>query len=287
MKIINKVTETSYIQWIEGFVKTVLEKAEIQCNEVAIEDIEFSKRIFLIIDGEEYSIRTWSFHPIGTDANGETCAENVDYTLYEMVNDEAGSHGENISDGSIKIEWKNSRGSMDKNYNNMTDEELEKEFADIVKKNYEKGVLLLDHNFSIKKLREFKDVSNVENPDDIISILRSMKKIPDMRKYFLKDTDVLDYRLIHINNGKAVEILSFPRFSNEHDEIMEMYLTDKLKDISADYGEYPIVQMLNGKFIGTVAVMFYSDNPFLDCVEHDFHIMCENAYGTKDVYIGY
>jgi hypothetical protein len=45
--------------------------------------------------------------------------------------------------------------------------------------------------------------------------------------------------------------------------------------------------MLNGKFIGTVAVMFYSDNPFLDCVEHDFHIMCENAYGTKDVYIGY
>jgi hypothetical protein len=107
MKIINKVTETSYIQWLEGFVKTVLNKAKIQCNEVTIEDIEFSKRIFLTIDGEEYNIRTWSFHPTGTDANGETCAENVVYTIYKMVADKDGSHGEESGEGRIGIEWKN------------------------------------------------------------------------------------------------------------------------------------------------------------------------------------
>jgi hypothetical protein len=107
MKITNKVTETSYIQWVEGFVKAVLDKAEIQCNEVTIEDIEFSKRIFLTIDGEEYNIRTWSFHPTGTDSNGETCAENVVYTLYKMVDDNDGSHGEDIAEGCIGIEWKN------------------------------------------------------------------------------------------------------------------------------------------------------------------------------------
>jgi hypothetical protein len=107
MKIINKVTETSYIQWIEGFVKAVLDKAKIQCNEVTIEDIEFSKRIFLTIDGEEYDIRTWSFSPTGTDANGETCSENVVYTLYKMVDDNDGSHGEDIAEGYVGIEWKN------------------------------------------------------------------------------------------------------------------------------------------------------------------------------------
>ena len=49
MKIINKVTEESYAQWIEDFVKTVINKANLDCKEVIIDDIEFSKYIFLII----------------------------------------------------------------------------------------------------------------------------------------------------------------------------------------------------------------------------------------------
>ena len=47
MKLINKVTEESYIQWIEKFVRNVLFREKLTCEEVVIEDIEFSKRIFL------------------------------------------------------------------------------------------------------------------------------------------------------------------------------------------------------------------------------------------------
>ena len=103
MKIINKVTDETYIQWIESFVKEVITRANITCNEAIIEDIEHSKRIFLAIDGEEYDIRTWNFRP----KNGVTCAEMIEYTLFQMVKDSTGSHGEEVSEGRIKIAWEN------------------------------------------------------------------------------------------------------------------------------------------------------------------------------------
>ena len=108
MKIINKVTEESYAQWIEDFVKTVINKANLDCKEVIIDDIEFSKYIFLIIDGEEYDIRTWNFHTIKTDNNGNPCAEVVRYTLFKMIMDnEHSGHGEEICDGHVRIKWSN------------------------------------------------------------------------------------------------------------------------------------------------------------------------------------
>lgn len=107
MKIINKVTDSSYIQWVEKFVQDVLDRAQVSCNEVVIEDIEPRKRIFLTVDGEAYSIRTWNFRPVKKDDDGKTCAEMVEYTLYEMVRDNAGSHGANVSAGTIRIDWKN------------------------------------------------------------------------------------------------------------------------------------------------------------------------------------
>ena len=108
MKVINKVTEETYIQWIEKFVRNVLFRENLACEEVIIEDIEFSKRIFLNIDGKEYDIRTWNFKPIDTDENGETCAETVDYTLFKMVVDNDGNgHGEEVGDGRFIIEWTN------------------------------------------------------------------------------------------------------------------------------------------------------------------------------------
>ena len=61
MNLINKVTEESYTQWIEKFVTDVLNKGNVSCKEVIIEDIEFSKRVFLVVDEEEYDIRTWNF----------------------------------------------------------------------------------------------------------------------------------------------------------------------------------------------------------------------------------
>ena len=108
MKIINKVTEESYAQWIEDFVKTVINKANLDCKEVIIDDIEFSKYIFLIIDGEEYDIRTWNFHTIKTDNNGNPCAEVVRYTLFKMIMDnEHSGHGEEICSGQTQITWIN------------------------------------------------------------------------------------------------------------------------------------------------------------------------------------
>ena len=108
MNLINKVTEESYAQWIEKFVIDVLNKCNVECNEVIIEDIEFSKRVFLVVDGEEYDIRTWNFHPVSEDKNGKTCAEIVDYTLFKMVMDNNGNgHGEEVGEGRLNIEWKN------------------------------------------------------------------------------------------------------------------------------------------------------------------------------------
>lgn len=110
MKMINKVTEESYVQWIETFVRHALYKENLlyEVEEVIIEDIEFDKRILLNIDGEEYSIRTWNFRPINVDENGNTCEELVDYTLFKMVVDADGNgHGEEIGEGQFIIEWTN------------------------------------------------------------------------------------------------------------------------------------------------------------------------------------
>lgn len=174
---------------------------------------------------------------------------------------------------------------MSKDYNQMTQEVLENEMVEIIKRNYDKGILLLDHNFSIRTMRELTEISDVVDIDKLICIMRSMKNVPDMRKYFLKDTDKVDFRLIHITDGKAVELLSFPYFSNRQDKIMRMYLIDRLKDHNHEFGEYPIVQMINDKFVGTLAVMFYGKESFIDCAEHEDSVICEKAYGTRDVYL--
>lgn len=107
MKIINKVEDAAYIQWVEQFVNQIIQKSKIDCKEVAVEDIEYSKYIYLSIDGEEYDIRTWNFHPVKKDEQSRTCTEMVDYTLFRTINDDTGSHGEEICNGSLKIEWKN------------------------------------------------------------------------------------------------------------------------------------------------------------------------------------
>ena len=111
MKIINNVNKEvlqtfGYEQWIEQFVENVINKARLECNEVTIIDLD-GKTIYLSIDGQEYNLRTWNFHPVKRDENNIVCAEMVDYTLYEMVKDETGGHGNEISNGMTRIDWKN------------------------------------------------------------------------------------------------------------------------------------------------------------------------------------
>lgn len=103
MTIKNEVTNKYYIQWIEKFVKDVLRKARIKCNEVTILDIEEDRRVFIEVDNQEYTIRTWSFTPIAYDKNDNVCSEYVTYTLFKIVE----NCGEEICVGRIKISWDN------------------------------------------------------------------------------------------------------------------------------------------------------------------------------------
>ena len=74
---------------------------------------------------------------------------------------------------------------MMKDYKNMTQEELEKELAEIVKKNYEKGVILLDRDYDIctLRLKKLSDIENIEDIDAIIAIIHNMKYKPDLKSY--------------------------------------------------------------------------------------------------------
>ena len=99
MSVINRITEQSYVKWMEEFVCRVLENANIKFDIVEIEDVEINKRIFIKVDDIEYTIRTWNFHPVGTDLQGIPCCELVDYSLFKS--------GEEIAEGKIEIQWEN------------------------------------------------------------------------------------------------------------------------------------------------------------------------------------
>lgn len=108
MKITSKVTDIAYTQWVEQFVQEVLEESGLCGEEVVIMDIEPDKRIFITVDGLPHDIRTWGFIPVETDENGKPCAEDVQYTLFQMVEDEdGGGHGDEVDSGTLKIEWTN------------------------------------------------------------------------------------------------------------------------------------------------------------------------------------
>lgn len=70
-----------------------------------------------------------------------------------------------------------------KDYSKMTQEELEKELAEFVKKNYEKGVVLLNRNYEMCSLKNFTCVENVEDIDTIICIIRAMRNKPNLKSY--------------------------------------------------------------------------------------------------------
>lgn len=76
-----------------------------------------------------------------------------------------------------------------RNYKNMTQEKLEEELVGIIKSNLENGVVLLDHDFNIKKITDLPEVEKIEGMDEMITIMRSMYHIPNMRKYFAKDIE--------------------------------------------------------------------------------------------------
>ncbi|MCC8051542.1 MAG: hypothetical protein LIP10_12965 [Clostridiales bacterium] len=102
MRIINKADCESYEQWVEGFVRGVLESGNIDCAEVTIDDLD-GDRIWLTVDGAEYHIRTWNFEPVHYDAENRPDAEIVSYSLFKVLDD----YAEEIEYNSRRIEWVN------------------------------------------------------------------------------------------------------------------------------------------------------------------------------------
>lgn len=101
MKITSNIENSNYTQWITGFVESVINQADLKCDEVVIDEID-DDRMWFTIDGSEYIIRTWNFEPVTYDLQGRPCAERVEYTLFKYV-----SNMEEICRGIEIIRWDN------------------------------------------------------------------------------------------------------------------------------------------------------------------------------------
>lgn len=110
MMIIDTIKKFGYTQWIEGFVSNVLVDANINAAVTYITDLD-NKRIYLMVDGCEYMIRTKNYFPVKKDQNGLTCSEDVEYDLY--IGHEYCDFPEDpvslnlVSSGILDIEWSN------------------------------------------------------------------------------------------------------------------------------------------------------------------------------------
>lgn len=64
----------------------------------------------------------------------------------------------------------------------MTQAELIEEFVNIIKQNYENGICLLDSNYELIQFDQIleKDIIKI---DDAISIVRSLKRMPNFKEY--------------------------------------------------------------------------------------------------------
>lgn len=100
MTITNKITEKGYDDWIEDFVRKVIKNANINPRTIEIEGIGGpDEKVFIKVDGVDYVIRTWNFHPMGCDSHGIPCSELVEYSLF------LGSL--ELDKGAIYTQWKN------------------------------------------------------------------------------------------------------------------------------------------------------------------------------------
>ena len=74
------------------------------------------------------------------------------------------------------------RISNNKKYDDMTQAELTEEFINIIKQNYENGICLLDSNYELIQFDQIleKDIIKI---DDVISIVRNLKRMPNFKEY--------------------------------------------------------------------------------------------------------
>ena len=76
------------------------------------------------------------------------------------------------------------RISNNKKFNDMTQAELTEELVNIIKQNYENGICLLDSNYElIQSNRIFELEKDIIKIDDAISIVRNLKRMPNLKEY--------------------------------------------------------------------------------------------------------
>lgn len=105
--VINILDKSCYIPWIETLVESVLEKSGVGYQEIIIEGMEGSKRIFLTVDGVEYTIRIWDVSATKIDQNNRPCAARIEYTLFKQVEGDVGNYSIDIFEDYEEIEWDN------------------------------------------------------------------------------------------------------------------------------------------------------------------------------------
>lgn len=65
----------------------------------------------------------------------------------------------------------------------MEQEKLTEELANIIKENYENGIFLLDSNYEFIKFDKLLLVPNIIRTEDMIHILQKLRKLPEFKKY--------------------------------------------------------------------------------------------------------
>lgn len=106
MRIINKVDNANCRQWVKELTKQAIQNSKLDCSKVVIEEFDFSKRIFLKINGAEYTIKILEFLPLDCNKKGHICRAIISYTLFMIIEEEDGSdHSEEIDYNVLKITW--------------------------------------------------------------------------------------------------------------------------------------------------------------------------------------
>ena len=117
-KVIDRLQEPDYEQWIGSLVQKALRKGKIDAEEVEIYDRDRDKAYFLKVDGKRYVLYVWDYTPYTYDSNEQICAESVEYALHEQVfirelkdNCIMCEDGDLVSWGKTIIKWDNNKRS--------------------------------------------------------------------------------------------------------------------------------------------------------------------------------
>ena len=104
MRVINNVKMRNCDQWLAGFIKRIMKKAAIKCDEVTIDAFE-ENLITISVDGDadKHAVILTGSDGYEVDSSGLPCSERMRWVLTEHVADGY----KVIFDGVYKVSWTN------------------------------------------------------------------------------------------------------------------------------------------------------------------------------------